>query len=67
MDQLVNLVSEKTGISKDQARQAVTIVLNFLKERLPQPVAAQIDNVLSGKGGSNLASDLGGMLGGKKG
>ncbi len=54
MDELVKLVSQKTGISPDQARTAVQTVLDFLKQKLPAPVAAQIDGVLSGK-----APDLG--------
>ncbi len=65
MDELVNLVSQKTGISQDQARTAVTTVLNFLKERLPAPIAAQIDNVISGKGAGDVLGGLGGMLGKK--
>ncbi len=50
MDELVKLVSQKAGISPDQARTAVQTVLDFLKQKLPAPVAAQIDGVLSGKG-----------------
>jgi uncharacterized protein (DUF2267 family) len=59
MDELVKLVVQKTGISEDQARQAVTVVINFLKERLPAPIASQVDGLLSGQGGG-----AGGMLGG---
>lgn len=59
MDELVKLVVQKTGISEDQARQAVTVVINFLKERLPAPIASQVDGLLSGQG-----SAAGGMLGG---
>jgi len=54
MNELVNLVSQKAGISADQARTAIETVLGFLKQKLPAPVAAQIDSVMSGK-----ASDLG--------
>ncbi len=63
MDELVKLVSQKTGISEDQARQAVTVVVNFLKERLPAPLAGQIDNVINNPG---VAGALGGLFGGKK-
>ena len=51
MDELVKRISEKTGISEDQARSAVNVVSNFLKEKLPAPIAGQVDNVLSGAGG----------------
>ncbi len=63
MDELVKLVVQKTGISEDQARQAVTVVLNFLKERLPAPIASQVDGVLGNPG---VAGALGGLFGGKK-
>ena len=67
MDELIKRVSEKTGISEEQARSAVTTVLGFLKEKLPAPLAGQIDNAVagSGQGGGGLndiASKVGGLL-----
>lgn len=62
MDELVKLVVQKTGISDAQARQAITVVLDFIKQRLPAPIAAQVDGVLSG----GAAGALGGLFGGKK-
>jgi hypothetical protein len=50
MDELVKQVSAKTGISEEQARTAVTTVLGFLKDKLPAPIAGQIDGVVSGEG-----------------
>lgn len=35
MDQIVKLVTEKTGISETQAKMAVETVTNFLKDKLP--------------------------------
>jgi uncharacterized protein (DUF2267 family) len=66
MDELVKHVSEKTGLSEEMASGAVETVIDYLKERLPQPIAGQIDGVLSGgaSGGiGGLAQGLGGMLG----
>lgn len=63
MDELVNLVSEKTGLSKEMSETAVKVVLDFLKKKLPAPVAAQVDMVL--KSGS-AADALGGLFGVKK-
>jgi hypothetical protein len=63
MDELVKLVSEKTGISAEQARTAVTTVLGFLKDRLPAPIAGQLDGLLSGGGlPSDLSQGLGGLF-----
>ena len=70
MDELIKRITEKTGISEDQARSAVTTVTGFLKEKLPAPIAGQIDNVLSGAGGGvtdklgDVASKVGNMFGG---
>lgn len=66
MDELVKLVSEKAGIPEESARQAVETVIGFLKERLPAPIAGQIDGILQnvdfGQAG-NLLSGLGGLFG----
>jgi hypothetical protein len=73
MDELVRQVAERTGIAEEQARTAVMTVLGFLKERLPTPIAGQLDGVIAGGAGAvgglaNTAGDvlggLGGMLGG---
>ena len=67
MDELVKMVSQKTGLSEEMARAAVEIVIGFLKEKLPAPIAGQIDSVLGGadltKGVEDLAKGLGGILG----
>lgn len=62
MDEIVNRVAEKTGISQDQARQAAETVIGFLKERLPAPVAGALDSVTGG-GASGGSGESGGMLG----
>jgi hypothetical protein len=65
MDELVRLVAQKAGITQDQARQAVEVVIGFLKQQLPQPLAGQIDAALEGDMGglADLAGGLGGLLG----
>ncbi|RPI58732.1 MAG: hypothetical protein EHM56_01015 [Chloroflexi bacterium] len=67
MDELINMVASKAGISQEQAQKAVTVVVGFLKDKLPAPIAGQIDSVLKGgKGGlGDVAGGLGGMLGKK--
>jgi hypothetical protein len=46
MDELINRITEKTGIPHDTAKQAVDMVIGFLKQKLPAPVGSQIDRVL---------------------
>ena len=66
MDELVKLVSAKTGLPAEQAKVAVTTVLGFLKEKLPAPLAGQIDALIAGGGmPTDLMSGLGGLLGNK--
>jgi hypothetical protein len=60
MDELVKLVSQKTGVSEEVSRMAVETVLAYLKEKLPAPIAGRIDNVLGGAG--FLENDLGGLV-----
>ncbi|MBC7929466.1 MAG: hypothetical protein H7Z38_02765 [Rubrivivax sp.] len=75
MDEIVKQVVEKTGISESQARSAVETVVGFLKDRLPAPLAGQVDNALGAAGGAvgtiadkagDVLGGLGGMFGGKE-
>ncbi|MBN1889801.1 MAG: hypothetical protein JW850_17530 [Thermoflexales bacterium] len=70
MDELVKLVVKKTGLPEATAKQAVEVVIGFLKKKLPAPVGAQIDTLLASgqaaKGAASAAQALGGLLGKKK-
>ena len=59
MDELIKLVTSKVGISEAQAKQAVDVVLGFLKDKLPGALGGQLDAILKGDLG-----DIGDMLGG---
>jgi len=66
MDEVVKMVSEKTGLSEEMSRVAVETVLTYLKGKLPAPIAGQLDNILEGGGLGDLgdlAGGLGGLLG----
>jgi len=65
MDQLINRVTEKTGLSPDQSKAAVESVIGFLKEKLPAPLASGLDSLIGGAEGSNegLASKATSALG----
>jgi len=66
MDELVKLVAKKTGISQEMAKTAVETVVNFLKQKLPKPLAGQIDGVLGKAGGAeDMLKGVGGLLGKK--
>jgi len=63
MDELIKRVKAVAGISEDQARSAVTTVLDFVKERLPESIAVEVDNVIGDASGiaDDLASNIGDM------
>jgi hypothetical protein len=67
MDELIKLVSQKTGLSEELSKKAVETVIGFLKDRLPDPIAGRIDDVLKGgdamAGLGDLVEGLGGLLG----
>ncbi len=66
MNELINLVSQKTGLPPDKAKVAVDTVLNYLKSKLPPNVAGLLDKVAAGGDASaNPLGDLGGMFGKK--
>ena len=67
MEELIKQVSERAGISEEQAKAAVETVAGFLKERVPAPYNSYVDNFLSGEGGGTgggLLGSLGNMFGG---
>jgi ribosomal protein L7/L12 len=64
MDQLIQFVADKTGLGADKAKEAVDAVLSFIKEKLPAPIAEQIDSLLSGEGAGDLLEKGKEMLGG---
>jgi uncharacterized protein (DUF2267 family) len=75
MDELVNLVVQKTGISQEDARKAVEVIVNALKNRLPGPIASHVDSLLAGgmsgdldtlagEATEMLKGKLGGLFGG---
>ncbi len=59
MDELVNQITQRTGISQNQAQQAVQVTVNFLKQRLPPQIASQVENFIGTQGGKGM----GGMMG----
>lgn len=47
MEELIQMLTQKTGLPEDKARIAVDTVVGFLKQRLPGPVGEQLDTCLS--------------------
>ena len=78
MDELVQQISERTGIPQDKARMAARTAIEFLDGRLPAPIGGNLHRLVgeggqAGGGGGGggmpdlgkLGGGLGGMFGGK--
>ena len=69
MDELISLIVQRTGLSEEQAREVADTVLEFIKGKLPGPIADQLDGLISGEGGGVLGAltgALGGLFGKKE-
>jgi hypothetical protein len=67
MDEIVNQVSQRTGLPPDQARAVVETVLTAVEQKLPGPAAAALEMVLGQQGGGGQGAGgqgAGGLLGG---
>jgi hypothetical protein len=65
MDEIIKQLVEKLNIDEAVAKQAIEVVLGALKDKLPAPIAEQLEGIIDGKGFD--ASQLGDLLGGEKG
>jgi hypothetical protein len=60
MDEPIAPISQKTGLPGEKAKGAAEAAVEFLNDKLPAPIANQIDGFLSGQ--SDAISDaLGGV------
>lgn len=62
MEELIKMVSERTGIAPEKAQQAVETVFSFLKAKLPPSIANHLDALATGNL-ETMASSFGGMSG----
>jgi uncharacterized protein (DUF2267 family) len=58
MDEVVQLVMERTGLSEEKARQAVDAVMEFLKQKLPDPVYERLEAVIANEAAMDQAERL---------
>ena len=67
-DELVKLVSSKTGLNQEMATLAVDIVIGFLKQKLPPELSGQLDSLLSGQesSSSGIMDTVKGLFGKKE-
>lgn len=62
MDKLVALVAEKTGLSKEHSTAAVEVVVAYIKTKLPDSIAGQLDGLIDSDDDAEGGSDVMGMV-----
>lgn len=69
MDELAKVIAEKAGLPADKATAVASVVLEFLKQKLPTGIGGQLEEFLAANAGqagdvvSSIAGKIGGMLG----
>lgn len=63
MDELIDTIVQKTGLSRDKAEDAAKTTINWLKERLPSSASGQIDGVLVGSKAGEIAGKVESAIG----
>ncbi len=58
MDELVKQLQQKTGLAADQVKAVVEGVIDFLKDKLPAPIADQVAGFLEGNGAGDGGEGL---------
>ena len=64
MEDLLKQITEKFGVSAEQAKGIVGTVASFLGDKLPGPIGSQVTKLLGGDDGDNGDDDEdgGGLL-----
>jgi uncharacterized protein (DUF2267 family) len=65
MEELIQQLKSRVGLDDNKAQSAAQTVLEFLKQRLPGPIASQLDSAISGGGMNALKDKAEGFLGKK--
>ena len=60
MDDLKNRLMEKIGLDADKSQETIQLVVDFIKERIPENLHGMVDSMLSGGGDDD--DDGGGPL-----
>lgn len=76
LDELVQQISQRTGLPADKAEAAARTAVEFLDSRLPPPIGGNLSKLVNGGSGGGggggipdlgkMAGGLGGMFGGDK-
>jgi len=65
VNELIEQLKSRVGLDDDKARSAAQTAIEFIKNRLPAPIASQIESALSGSSMQGVEGALGSMFGKK--
>lgn len=60
MNELIKMISQKTGVSEEIAKTAAETVIGFIKGKLPAEFAGQLDSLVEG-GSLDMSKFTGGL------
>lgn len=68
MEDIIKIVAEKTGLSPEASKSAIEAVTGYLRDKLPPPIAGQVDRLLAGgtptlSGAGDLTKSIAGLFG----
>lgn len=65
MEQIIQMIADKAGISPAQATTAVNTLMSFLKDKMPGGLGTQVESFIKGGGqGGDIAGGLKDKIGG---
>ncbi len=68
MDEIVQILQEKAGLSPDQAQEVAQAIVGVIKSKVPSEFQGVVDQFLGGGGDAQASSGgLGGLLGAAEG
>ena len=63
MQELIEQLKSRVGLDDHKAQSAAQTVIEFLKQRLPGPIASQLDGALSGGSTGGMQDKIGDVFG----
>ena len=64
MQELIQQVVDRAGISEELATAAVAAVMDYIKQHAPAPISAQFEQYLSGDAAASVVGAAKGAIGG---
>jgi len=65
MNELIEQLKSRVGLDDSKANSAAQTVIEFLKQRLPGPIASQLDSAVAGGGVEGIKDKIGDVFGKK--